>query len=339
MARKLPAKDVVIVGLGWTGSILAHELTDAGLDVVAIERGPWRDTATDFPPNYAQDELRYRIRHELFLRPAQTTLTFRNKMNQTALPIRSWGAFMPPNGVGGGGVHWNAETWRFLPTDFVLQTHLTERYGANFLPDDMTIQDWGVTYDELEPHYDQFEYLCGTSGKAGNLKGKIQPGGNPFEGPRSRPYPNAAAEAALRPRRCSRKAARELGYKPFPQPSGNMSQAYTQSARRAPGALHLLRLLRMVRLRQLFEGEPADHDPAGAGAQAEFRGARQLRGDADQSRRLRQARDRRHLVDTSGEEWEQPADLVLLCAFRCSTCSCCCSRASASPTTRSPMPA
>ena len=46
-------------------------------------------------------------------------------MDQTALPIRSWGAFMPPNGVGGGGVHWNAETWRFLPSDFVLKTHLT----------------------------------------------------------------------------------------------------------------------------------------------------------------------------------------------------------------------
>jgi len=46
MARKLPPKDVAIVGLGWTGSILANELTDAGLNVVAIERGPWRDTAT-----------------------------------------------------------------------------------------------------------------------------------------------------------------------------------------------------------------------------------------------------------------------------------------------------
>ena len=33
-----------------------------------------------------------------------------------------------------------------------------------FCPEDMTIQDWGVTYDDLEPHYDQFEYLCGTSG-------------------------------------------------------------------------------------------------------------------------------------------------------------------------------
>ena len=79
MARKLPATDVVIVGLGWTGSILAHELAASGLNVVAIERGPWRDTATDFPPAYAPDELRYHIRHDLFLRPAQVTMTFRNK--------------------------------------------------------------------------------------------------------------------------------------------------------------------------------------------------------------------------------------------------------------------
>jgi choline dehydrogenase-like flavoprotein len=81
MTRKLPKKDVVIVGLGWTGSIMANELTEEGLDVVAIERGPWRDAATDFPPSYDQDELRYRIRHELFLRPDQTTFTFRNKMD------------------------------------------------------------------------------------------------------------------------------------------------------------------------------------------------------------------------------------------------------------------
>ena len=44
--------------------------------------------------------------------------------------------------------------------------HLTERYGAKFLPDDMTIQDYGVAYNDLEPHYDRFEYLCGTAGTA-----------------------------------------------------------------------------------------------------------------------------------------------------------------------------
>src|SRR3982075_3800731 len=128
MVRKLPPKDVVIIGRGWTGSILGYELAKAGLDVVAIERGPWRDTATDFPPGYAPDELRYAVQHDLFVRPGQTTLSFRNNPSQTALPIRTWGAFLLPNGVGGAGVHWNAHTWLFRRTDFVLKTHLTQRY-------------------------------------------------------------------------------------------------------------------------------------------------------------------------------------------------------------------
>jgi gluconate 2-dehydrogenase alpha chain len=226
MPKKLPPKDVVIIGLGWTGSILANELTDAGLDVVAIERGPWRNTATDFPISYMQDELRYRIRHELFLRPSQMSVTFRNKMSETALPVRNWGAFMLGNGAGGAGVHWNAETFRFLPSDFVTKSHLTQRYGANFLPADMTVQDWGVTYDDLEPHYDAFEYLCGTSGQAGNLKGKVQSGGNPFEGARSRPYPTPPMKQGYG-HTLFAEAAKQLGYKPYPQPSGNLSQSYT----------------------------------------------------------------------------------------------------------------
>ena len=39
MARQEPRKDVVIVGLGWTGSILGMELSQEGLDIVALERG------------------------------------------------------------------------------------------------------------------------------------------------------------------------------------------------------------------------------------------------------------------------------------------------------------
>ena len=225
MAAKLPPKDVVIIGLGWTGSILAHELTEPGLDVVAIERGPWRDTAPDFSPALMQDELRFRIRHEFFLRPAQTSFTFRNNAEPNGAAGRTWGAFMLGNGAGGRGVHWNAETWRFLPSDFV-KSPSYKRYGAEFLPHDMTIQDWGVTYDELEPHYDRFEYLCGTSGTAGNLNGNIQEGGNPFEGPRSRPYPDAGRRNSPIATLSFAEAAHDLGYKPFPQPSGNLSQAY-----------------------------------------------------------------------------------------------------------------
>ena len=314
MARILPKKDVVIIGLGWTGSILAHELTDEGLDVIAIERGPWRDAPTEFPSNYAQDELRYRIRHELFLRPEQTTFTFRNKMDQTALPIRSWGAFMPPNGVGGGGVHWNAETWRFLPSDFVLKSHLTERYGAAFLPDDMTIQDWGVTYDDLEPHYDAFEYLCGTSGTAGNLKGQIQEGGNPFEGARSRPYPTPAQKQGYGHTLWG-KAAKELGYKPFPQPSGNLSQPYVN-----PLGLRLGQCTYCGFCEWFGCGNYSKASPQTTILPVLIRKSNFSARDNAEVTRINLDRSGTHatgvtFVDTSGQEWEQPADLVILSAY------------------------
>jgi len=314
MTRKLPKKDVVIVGLGWTGSIMAHELTDEGLDVVAIERGPWRDAPTEYPPNYAQDELRYRIRHELFLRPDQTTFTFRNKMNQTALPIRSWGSFMPPNGVGGGGVHWNAETWRFLPSDFVLKTHLTQRYGASFLPEHMTIQDWGVTYDDLEPHYDRFEYLCGTSGTAGNLRGKIQEGGNPFEGPRSRPYPTPA-QAQPFSHTLFGKAARELGYKPFPQPSGNLSKAYTNPLGVRLGPCTYCGFCEWFGCGNYSKASPQTTILPVLVRKSNFA----VRDNSEVTRINTDRSNKRAtgvtFVDTAGEEWEQPADLVILSAY------------------------
>lgn len=224
MAKILPRRDVVIVGFGWTGAIMAEQLTAEGLDVVALERGVWRNTSTDYAVTNAQDEVRYRYRDELFEDLSRETLTFRNNTSQTALPMRMLGSFLPGTNVGGSGVHWNGQTWRFLPSDFVARSHNEERYGP--LPETMTVQDWGITYDELEPHYTTFEELCGISGKAGNLKGKIQEGGNRFEGPRSKEYPNPPMEMVLAPKLFA-KAAREVGYQPFPGPSANMSQAYT----------------------------------------------------------------------------------------------------------------
>ena len=315
MARKLPTTDVVIVGLGWTGSILANELTDAGLNVVAVERGPWRDTATDFPTTYAQDELRYHIHHDLFLRPAQETMTFRHNARQTALPIRTWGSFMPPNGVGGGGVHWNAETWRYLPTDFQCKTHLTQRYGAAFLPADMTIQDWGITYDEIEPYYDKFEYLCGTSGQAGNLAGKIQPGGNPFEGARSRPYPTPGMRQPYGPTLFA-KAAQEMGYHPFPQPSGNLSQTYTNSLGVTLGACTYCGFCEWFGCGNYSKASPQTTILPQLVRKKNFEARTEctvlkVNLDSDGKRATGVT-----YVDTAGEEWEQPADLVLLCAFQ-----------------------
>jgi gluconate 2-dehydrogenase alpha chain len=315
MAKKLPAKDAVIIGLGWTGSILAHELCDAGLSVIAIERGPWRDPTAEFTPSVAQDELRFRIRHDLFLRPSQTSLTFRNNADQTALPVRTWGAFMLGNGVGGGGLHWNAETWRFLPSDFVLKSHLTQRYGAKFLPEDMTIQDWGVTYDDLEPHYDRFEYLCGTSGTAGNIKGQIHDGGNPFEGPRSRPYPTPAQKQPFS-HTLFAKAARELGYKPFPQPSGNLSQAYTNPLGVKLGPCTYCGFCEWFACANYSKASPQTTILPVLVRKPNF----EARIECEVTRINLDSSGKRAtgvtFVDSSGEEWEQPADLVLLCAFQ-----------------------
>src|SRR5690348_8032608 len=191
MATRLKPVDVVLVGFGWTASIMAQQLTDAGMQVLALERGKFRDTVPDFATTQIQDELRYAVRDGLFQEPARDTLTFRNSMDQTALPMRHLGSFLPGVGVGGAGVHWNGQTWRFLPEDFVIRSHTEQRYGKSFTPPDMTIQDWGITYAELEPHYDAFDYLCGVSGQAGNIQGQLQIGGNPFEGPRQRGYPLA----------------------------------------------------------------------------------------------------------------------------------------------------
>ena len=214
--------DVVIVGVGWVGGILAAELTKAGLSVVGLERGHDRGIK-----NWADDhdELRYAIRYELFQNAANETWTLRHNLQENALPIRQLGSFLPGTGVGGAGVHWNGQTWRFHPRDFTMRTSTIERYGASAIPAGMSIQDWGITYDELEPYFDKFEYMAGIAGKAGNLKGQKIPGGNVFEGPRSRefplpPPPDTEIGAVFR------KATSDLGYHAFYAPTANLPKAY-----------------------------------------------------------------------------------------------------------------
>ena len=99
MAQALKPVDAVVVGLGWTGAIMAQQLCDAGLKVLALERGPWRDTPTDFAPTFDQDELRYMWRHHLFQNVSHDTLTIRNNAKQDALPMRHLGSFMLGTGV------------------------------------------------------------------------------------------------------------------------------------------------------------------------------------------------------------------------------------------------
>ena len=226
MATARREVDAVLVGVGLVGTVLGRELTRAGLTVVGLERGRPRDTVPDFQGPQMHDELRYATRLELMQDTARETLTFRHTVRDTALPMRRWASFLPGTGLGGSLVHWNGETFRYQEDDFRQRSRVVERYGRGFIPADVTIRDWGVSAAELEPHFDRFEYLLGTSGKAGNLRGRKIAGGNVFEDPRSREYPTPPQKEPYGSA-IFRKAAEGLGYHPYPQPSCNLSQPYT----------------------------------------------------------------------------------------------------------------
>jgi gluconate 2-dehydrogenase alpha chain len=112
VTTKLKEVDVVIVGLGWTGGILAKELAEAGLKVVALERGAQRSSESDYALPNIRDELRYVTRHDLMQNTARDTITVRNTPSQQALPMRRLGSFLPGEVVGGAAVHWSGHTWR-----------------------------------------------------------------------------------------------------------------------------------------------------------------------------------------------------------------------------------
>src|SRR6266700_889620 len=226
MVTKLKEVDVVTIGVGRTGTMVAKELTLAGLTVVGLERGPDRKPQEEVVLPRIRDELKYNSRKELMIDNAVDTVSFRNNTDQMALPIRRWGAFLPGEGVGGTTNHWGGLHWRFLPADFRIRSAIKEKYGANAIPADMTIEDWPVSYDELEPYYDKFDKLCGVSGKAGNLKGQKIDGGNVFEGPRSNEYPSKPMKPSPGAVMLA-DACRNVGYHPFPAPFSAPSAPYT----------------------------------------------------------------------------------------------------------------
>ncbi len=222
--KRLPAVDAVIIGGGWTGLVMAKELAArTPLQVLVLERGGPRRTR-----DYVEgmDELDYGIRLRMMQDISQETVTFRHTPRDRALPVRQYGSFLPGSGIGGAGEHWSGISYRYTPDSFELLTRTIERYGAKRLPEGHSIQDWGITYAELEPYYTRAEQMMGISGKAGNLQGRLVEGGNIFEGPRSREFPVPPMKtpylAAL-----FRDAARSLGYHPYPLPAATTSQAYT----------------------------------------------------------------------------------------------------------------
>jgi gluconate 2-dehydrogenase alpha chain len=316
MARQDPKKDVVIVGLGWTGAILGMELAKEGLEILALERGDDRDTVPDFKyPNIA-DELKYGIRYDLMQRPAESTLTIRHTLDETALPYRQLGSFLPGNGVGGAGVHWNGHNWRPQPQELRLRSYTIERFGEKIIPSDMLLEDYPVSYEELEPFFDQFECVAGISGQAGNLRGKIVLGGNPFEGPRSRDYPMPPMpqtyDATL-----FAQAAKAMGYHPFPRPGAIASESYVNEYGMQMGPCSFCGFCERYGCYNYSKGSPQVCILDALKRKSNF----SYKTNSEVIR-VEMAADKKtatgvtYFDHKTGEEVFQPADLVLLCAYQ-----------------------
>jgi choline dehydrogenase-like flavoprotein len=191
--------DFVVIGSGAAGGIVAKELSSNGFRVVVLEQGPYL-TEKDF----VHDEIKVLNQDLLTNHPDLQPNTFRKTPDEKAKPQR---AIAYGRLVGGTSTHFTANFWRFHEIDFMERSKVGPVAGA-------ALADWPITYADLEPYYTKVEWEIGVSGQAG---------ASPFDPPRSKPYPMPPL-----PVKSSgvifERAARKLGWHPFPAPMAILSQ-------------------------------------------------------------------------------------------------------------------
>jgi choline dehydrogenase-like flavoprotein len=199
--RKPERADVCIIGAGASGATAAKVLTEDGVRVVALERGPWRKRES-----FGGDELANVNRYNLWPDPLLNPRTYRASEDEDPKVE----LFCPvPQMVGGGTVHWQGWLPRYTESDFRLKSIVGEVPGA-------TLADWPITYADLEPYYTKVEWAFGVSG---------QSGANVYESPRSRGYP-CPPMPMTRYGQKFHEGCRNLGYNSFPTPMAALSRPY-----------------------------------------------------------------------------------------------------------------
>ncbi|MEO7412886.1 MAG: GMC family oxidoreductase [Opitutaceae bacterium] len=200
--------DVIVVGAGLGGGIVAGVLAEAGRRVLLLERG--RHLSFD---EIAPDHLR---NHRLSLYGDNTTV---DPSSQTRVFVDATGSehLVHPHEAGfnhnafttGGGARvWGMQAWRFHPDDF----RMASRYGV---PTGSSLADWPIRYDELAPYYERAEHEVGVAGDhAGD---RHAPRARPFPLP---PVPQSPTGAWLA------RGAHALGWKTFTPPLAVNTQPY-----------------------------------------------------------------------------------------------------------------
>jgi choline dehydrogenase-like flavoprotein len=206
--------DFAVIGSGAAGGVIARELSQAGFSVVVFEQGP-RRTAQDFE----HDELKYWFNYGITNNPEQNPQSFRKTPREEAVRHRAGGPMplMYARTVGGSTTHFTGNYWRFHDVDFRERSLLGAIPGAS-------LEDWPISYAELEPYYTKVDWEIGVSGLAGT---------HPNEPARSRPYPMPPMPVKSSGVLLER-GARRLGLHPFPAPLAIASQPYRGRA----GCIH-----------------------------------------------------------------------------------------------------
>jgi choline dehydrogenase-like flavoprotein len=200
--------NAVIVGAGAGGGVVAKELAEAGLSVVLLERGDWVSFET-----HGHDELLNQRTTVLgnSCGPDDRSPRVIAHASGKATTVRPHEGGYGNNAacVGSGTVTYGAMAWRFLEKDFRMRSTYGALAGS-------TLDDWPISYDDLEPFYEKAEYEIGV---AGDMRA------NPFSPARRKPYPMPAF-AYNREGRLLEAAGKRLGFHPFPIPMLRNSVPY-----------------------------------------------------------------------------------------------------------------
>jgi len=204
--------DAVIIGSGPGGSTAADVLTQAGWNVVIIEKGrnhlldpkDLSKPASDFSNDEVKFMDRYFLGPDPFLEPRTFRVSVEEGDRSHVGEVNSI-----PSTVGGGGTHADGKTPRFREVDFAMLSEFGPQPDAQ-------MADWPLSYDDLEPWYAHVENAIGVAGTEG---------ANPFAAPRSGPFPMPSG-APMYASTISSAAAEKLGFHPYAAPTAANSVPY-----------------------------------------------------------------------------------------------------------------